>query len=72
VATSDSELKPLALPSGEPSRKLTVALTPAQVSALARATFTDTSARPAIEKNAAEAAVKALQAEARRRGGADR
>ena len=56
--------KVLALP--EPSRKLTVTLTAAQVAALARATFTDTSARPAAEKNAAETAVRALQAEARR------
>lgn len=52
---------------GEPSRQLTVTLTPAQVSALSHATFTDTSARAASEKNAAESAVKALQAEARRR-----
>jgi hypothetical protein len=51
----------------ESPRKVTVTLTPAQVSALARATFTDTSARPAVEKNAAESAVRALQAEARRR-----
>lgn len=57
-----------ALPSGEPSRKLTVALTPAQVAALDHAVFTDTSARPAVEKNAAESAVRQLQAEARRRG----
>lgn len=41
-------------------------LTPAQVAALAHATFTDTSARPSAEKNAAETAVRALQAEARR------
>lgn len=56
--------KARALP--EPSRTLTVTLTPAQVAALARATFTDTSARPSVEKNAAETAVRALQAEARR------
>lgn len=61
-----------ALPSGEPSRKLTVTLTPAQVTALAKATFTDTSARPAAEKNAAESAVKTLQAEARRRASGER
>jgi hypothetical protein len=50
------------------SRTLTVTLTPAQVAALARATFTDTSARPAVEKNAAESAVRKLQAEARNAG----
>ncbi len=43
-----------------------MALTPAQVEALARAVFTDTSARPAAEKNAAESAVRKLQVEARR------
>lgn len=47
---------------------ITVSLTPVQVAALRRATFTDTSARPAAEKNAAEGAVRLLQAEARRRG----
>lgn len=46
--------------------RITVALTRAQVAALARAVFTDTSARPAAEKNAAEGAVRLLQAEARR------
>lgn len=53
-----------ALPSA--SNHLTVALTPVQLAALAHAVFTDTSARPAVEKNAAEGAVRLLQAEARR------
>lgn len=47
-------------------QSITVSLTPAQVTALSRAVFTDTSARPAAEKNAAESAVRKLQAEARR------
>jgi hypothetical protein len=52
---------------GPSTTTITVSLTPAQLSALSRATFTDTSARPAAEKNAAESAIRALQAEARRR-----
>ena len=50
---------------------ITVPLTPAQLAALIHAVFTDMSARPSPEKNAAEGAVRMLQAEARRHAAGD-